>query len=366
VVSAGVSFVICTRNGGSRLTPTLEHLVAQRFRKEVAREVLLVDNASTDDTCEVARRVFAASTEARLPLRITHEPRPGNAYARARGLREAAFDYVIFVDDDNWLVPDFGQIAFDSMEEDRTIGILPAGSEAVFAAPEPPWFTAWRGAFAVGRQFAHAGDVSNASVAWRTAGLTVRRAAWRDLVDNGFAPWLKSREGGSLGGGEDTELCLALLLAGWRAHYDPRLSFAHWMPADRLEWRYACKLAYQGRAPNPVLAAYRRVLAERLGRGGAAGQPPTWKAGLAHEIVRAAYHVPRSIVWWMRGASFRLASLSVVSSLGGVVATRRFGQRYDALLAGLRGARWIGDGPARVARAGARSTAAGRGTGATL
>jgi len=188
------------------------------------------------------------------------------------------------------------------------------------------------------------------------------------LVDNGFAPWLKGREGGSLGAGEDTELCLALLLAGWRAHYDPRLSSAHGMPADRLEWRFACKLAYQGRAPNPALAAYRRVLAERLGRGDAAGHPPTWKAGLAHEIVRAAYHVPRGIVWWMRGASFCLASLSVVSSLGGVVATWRFGQRYDALLAELRGARWIGDGPARVARAGAgaRSTAAGRGTGATL
>jgi len=138
----GISFVVCTRNGAPRLPATLAHLAATRFRDDVSREVLIVDNASTDDTCEVARKALSGHPD--LPLRIVHEPVPGTGFARVRGLREAAYDYVTFVDDDNWLVPDFGQIAFDLMHSDASIGLLPARSEAVFAAAKPRWFDAWQ------------------------------------------------------------------------------------------------------------------------------------------------------------------------------------------------------------------------------
>src|SRR6185437_5482655 len=64
----GVSVVICTYNGAARLPRTLAHLAAQENTGAIAWEVLVVDNASTDDTAEVARRCWPAHAPA--PLRI--------------------------------------------------------------------------------------------------------------------------------------------------------------------------------------------------------------------------------------------------------------------------------------------------------
>jgi glycosyltransferase involved in cell wall biosynthesis len=345
----GLSFVICTRNGASKLRPTLEHLAAQRFRDGTSREILLVDNASSDNTCEVARRRLAPDPA--LPLRIVHEPTPGTGHARRRGLREARHDYVTFVDDDNWLVPDFGQIAFDRMEADPRIALVCARSEAVFGGPKPPWFDARQRAFAVGPQFALEGDVTDEIADWWTAGLTIRKVAWEDLLENGFRPRVHGRDGRHLGAGEDTEMCLAILLAGWRAYYDARLLYRHWIPAERLTWRYACRLSYQGQKPLPPLLAYRFVLAERRGVGSAAAQPSRWTTMLARIGARAARRAPTFARDVLGGKPLLQATvLQLLTSLGTLSATLAYRSRYDALLAELRVASWVGGGPDRVAR----------------
>src|SRR5690348_8092021 len=71
----GISVVICTYNGAERLPQTLAHLAAQEDTGTIAWEVLVVDNASTDDTAEVARRCWPADAPA--PLRVVGEPRMG-------------------------------------------------------------------------------------------------------------------------------------------------------------------------------------------------------------------------------------------------------------------------------------------------
>ena len=343
----GISFVVCTRNGAARLRPTLEHLAAQRFREPVAREVLLVDNASTDATGDAARRFLPC--DPRLPLRIVHEPRPGTGFARGLGLREATYEYVTFVDDDNWLVPEFGQMAFDLMASDSTIGLLPARSEPVFAVPKPRWFDEWRSAYAVGEQFTVEGDVSRQFSQWWAAGLTVRTAAWKDLVENGFQPRLSGRDGRSLAGGEDTEICLALLLAGWRAHYDARLLFYHWMPAERLTLRYARRLIYQGPIPGASISAYRLLLRERHGIRGDPGLSPT-SVTIARKMISAMLFAPRFGLWFLRNPRGDLAQLRLAASLGSLAASVHFGRCREELVARLRTATWLGRGPERVAR----------------
>jgi glycosyltransferase involved in cell wall biosynthesis len=82
----GVSLVVCTHEGATRLPAVLAHLAAQRVVAALPWEVVVVDNASTDGTAAVARAMWP--TTAPAPLRVIAEPRPGVGHARLRGLDE--------------------------------------------------------------------------------------------------------------------------------------------------------------------------------------------------------------------------------------------------------------------------------------
>lgn len=94
--SAGVdlSVVIPTRDRRPTLLATIERLDAQRL-DGLAAELVVVDNGSSDGTPQ--------AVEARsgvLPLRLLHEPRPGPAAARNRGVEAARAPLVLFLGDD--------------------------------------------------------------------------------------------------------------------------------------------------------------------------------------------------------------------------------------------------------------------------
>src|SRR4051794_39692059 len=82
-----ISVVVPTRNRAGRLRALLESLAAQP-----AHEVIVVDNASSDDTQAVV--ADAGVRGIRLP-----EPM-GPAVARNRGWRAARGELVVFTDDD--------------------------------------------------------------------------------------------------------------------------------------------------------------------------------------------------------------------------------------------------------------------------
>src|SRR6185437_3196683 len=116
----GISVVVCTYNGAARLPQTLAHLAAQENTGAVAWEVLVVDNASTDDTAEVARRCWPA--DAPTPLRVVDEPRIGLSSARIRGFSEARYEIVSFIDDDNWVANDWISRVSETMSADSKLG----------------------------------------------------------------------------------------------------------------------------------------------------------------------------------------------------------------------------------------------------
>lgn len=63
-------------------------------------EIVVVADGCTDGTSELVREMAK-----RLPLQLVEQPRSGPAAARNRGLREAAGDLVLFLDDDVMAVP---------------------------------------------------------------------------------------------------------------------------------------------------------------------------------------------------------------------------------------------------------------------
>jgi glycosyltransferase involved in cell wall biosynthesis len=93
-----VSVVIPTRNRSALLAMTLRSVLRQ---KSVDLEVIVVDEASTDETATM----LAAVTDTRLRV-IRHDTPQWLAAARNHGAMEANGQWLAFIDDDDLWAPD--------------------------------------------------------------------------------------------------------------------------------------------------------------------------------------------------------------------------------------------------------------------
>lgn len=98
-----VSLIICTHNRATHLAGTLEALRTLRLPADRKVELLLVDNASTDDTPSLIAGYRLDGVEV-VPV---HEPRKGQVRARNTALARARGDVVVFTDDDVRPSPDW-------------------------------------------------------------------------------------------------------------------------------------------------------------------------------------------------------------------------------------------------------------------
>src|ERR1700722_4190557 len=195
----GVSVVICCHNSAERLPKMLAHLSAQKVPAGVPWEVLVVDNASTDATAEVARQHWPK--DARASLRVVGEPQPGLTHARERGFAEATGDIISFIDDDNWVCPEWVATVSDVMTTRTDVGACGGTGEAEPKTNLPWWFETFQGDFAVGPQGAEPGDVTWTRGYLWGAGLSIRKAAWSQLIEKGYRSLLPDRQGASLSAG---------------------------------------------------------------------------------------------------------------------------------------------------------------------
>lgn len=95
--SAFFSIIIPTHNTARYLPACIESVLAQTFSDF---EVILVDDASTDETAELADRLAFENEQ----IHVLHIPHGGPSAARNAGLGKAQGKYVIFVDSDDMLV----------------------------------------------------------------------------------------------------------------------------------------------------------------------------------------------------------------------------------------------------------------------
>lgn len=84
-----ITVIVCAYNEARYVGPCLHSLLAQSRPPD---EVILIDNASTDDTGAVARTVSG--------VRVIHEPRKGLVQARETGRLAATGDVLAYIDAD--------------------------------------------------------------------------------------------------------------------------------------------------------------------------------------------------------------------------------------------------------------------------
>ena len=84
-----ISVIVCAYNEEHYLVPCLQSLQSQSRPPD---EIIVIDNASSDRTGDVARQVTG--------VRVVDEPRKGLVIARERARQEARGDVLLYVDAD--------------------------------------------------------------------------------------------------------------------------------------------------------------------------------------------------------------------------------------------------------------------------
>lgn len=222
-----LSVLICTRNRAQSLAATLQHFFAQRFGSGYTFEVIVVDNASTDDTRHVVER--AAAHHPGL-VRYCREPRPGLSFARNAGILAAQGDILAFTDDDvlvgeTWLEEIQREFSRDPQlmmlggrvllahETLQPVAIQPSEERQEFVFP-------FAGTFVMG------------------ANMAFRRELFAQL--GGFDVRLGA--GQFLAGAEDADFFYRALKVGHKLLYAPNVVVAH--AHDRVTAEQAARLEY--------------------------------------------------------------------------------------------------------------------------
>jgi glycosyltransferase involved in cell wall biosynthesis len=114
-----IALVIVTRNRHGQLARTLQSL--KKLRTQLAWELILVDNGSTDDTAQVLQR-FAA--EFPHPVRLVYEPGLGQGNARNAGWKSSQAEIVAYLDDDCYPADDFLDAVVECFAENPNLGFI--------------------------------------------------------------------------------------------------------------------------------------------------------------------------------------------------------------------------------------------------
>ena len=233
----GISLIICTYNGKDKLSKTLTAIC--QLEVKCNWELLVVDNASTDDT---GNSVTELLTEATFDWQLLHESNPGLVHARLCGLRAAKYTTLLYCDDDNTLDKNYVQIGYEILSKNPFLGALGGCGIPVLEIEKPAWFDTYSHSFAVGPQSNADGVLKEYPAELYGAGTFFRKEPLVNFLDKEFRSVLSGRKGATLSSGEDVEWCYLVQLAGYKIGYDKQLVFEHLLPANRITWDYYLRL----------------------------------------------------------------------------------------------------------------------------
>jgi len=230
--------VLCTRNRSVLLKTALDSLLAQQYPREKF-EVLVIDNASTDDTPNVVAQYASTGI-----VRCVDEPSIGLCIARNTGWRAARGRFIAYFDDDaiadqGWLAA--VEAAFAAHPSGT--GVVGGRVAPIWDAPRPWWLSDdiacsltivdW----GADRKF-----IDDLSREWLVgANMAIPKQILSEV--GGFHPWL-DRVGTNLLSSGDVFLQKEIVRRGYRCLYWPEMAIQHLVTAARLDPQWFLRRYY--------------------------------------------------------------------------------------------------------------------------
>lgn len=109
--NAMISVIIPMYNAKCYITHCIDGLLAQTF-KDI--EIILVDDCSTDGCYETASNAYVGNEKVKV---LRQEKNGGPALARNTGMKNAAGEYITFIDCDDAIVPDGLEVLYKAAKE---------------------------------------------------------------------------------------------------------------------------------------------------------------------------------------------------------------------------------------------------------
>ena len=132
-----ISVVICTRNRASVLRQALQSVLECKKPEGLdSWEVIVVDNASSDDTPKLADEF-----RSRLPLRYVREEQPGLSNARNRGVQAARGEWILWIDDDVTVGAEWLQAYVAAIARFADANVLGGPIVIELEDDPPPWLS---------------------------------------------------------------------------------------------------------------------------------------------------------------------------------------------------------------------------------
>ncbi len=225
-----ISIVIATHNRVNYLTKAIDSLHNQTLDKS-RYEVIIVDNASTDETKEMVVEKMQYFTN----MVYVYESTPGTNFARNTGIRKAQGTYIAFMDDDaiaatQWL----DRIIHNFQTVSPMPGIVGGKVSPIWEAQKPSWITnKLLGAlsivdYAQSPTFLEEKFLFSVNIAFPC----------QLLKEFGGFDTRLCRKGKNLITNDEILIAIKLKKAGYKFFYDPSIHVEHIIPRSRLtpEW----------------------------------------------------------------------------------------------------------------------------------
>jgi glycosyltransferase involved in cell wall biosynthesis len=249
-----VSVVIASHNRAAYLLKALDGLSKQTLAPS-AFEVIVVDNASTDDTRERVTAIAKCTANVRYVL----EPTLGASVARNTGWQTAHAPYVAFLDDDAIPANDWLECILRAFQEVMPHPVCVGGRvEPIFEAPLPDWLE--------GPLLDHLTVIDHSPNALflvdiihrqklASANMALERTALERV--GGFLASL-DRVGTRLLSGGDVLVQLQLEKLKLPVYYDPAIHVRHHVSAKRLTREWMVERAFWGGVSDALLSFFNR------------------------------------------------------------------------------------------------------------
>ena len=112
------SVIICTYNGGERLSRVLDSILNQNDFNKCVEELIIVDNHSTDETSSIVKKYKSINDS----IVYLFEEHPGLSNARLCGVNYCSSEWIIFLDDDNFIQQNWIRKANQYVKSKNNIG----------------------------------------------------------------------------------------------------------------------------------------------------------------------------------------------------------------------------------------------------
>lgn len=210
----GVSIVIPSYNRAKELERCLRSLCTMDYPADCL-EIVVVDDASTDETGSTLQRMAQEVAKAGLEMRVVrHEKQQGVGIGRNTGAGAARHELIAYIDSDCVASPGWLRELVPAFQDARVVvvgGMIRAYERSTLLGRyEDVRSSLFMGTRA--QQVRLEGPLTYVP----TANMLVRRMAWQQA--GGFAPMTQ---------GEDVDFCRRLLMSGATIHYLPQGGVYH-------------------------------------------------------------------------------------------------------------------------------------------